>query len=299
MMLVESKVKLFANMTKRILKYTVLALVGIISVTGCIGFNKVADLRTERAMQNQGADKAKALLKEMALAHGSRAWQSIETYSIDFEDEFYGFIGKNGHPFKDNKLSAKLDYIPYSFDGQLTFKEGKLKDQTWGIQSGKTYTQSPAQALDWDTDKDIKFWLPTYQYFTEFPLRIQNADALAYAGEHTIDGVLCQGILASWQTTDPQKDIDQYLIWISKADKRIVKLAYTVREQYKFLTGAAYYKDYKNYDGIWLPSRMPVESNLVKKGLLHEMRILDFKTNVVPVAQLRPDTELPVYEDAR
>lgn len=45
-----------------------------------------------------------------------------------------------------------------------------------------------------------------------------------YGGDKTINGNLCDGVLASWETTKPQRKIDQYLIWIDRETKRICKL---------------------------------------------------------------------------
>jgi len=51
-------------------------------------------------------------------------------------------------------------------------------------------------------------------------MRIQNANALAYAGQATVNGKNCEGVLASWNTTAPQRDIDQYLIWLDSDTKQ-------------------------------------------------------------------------------
>ena len=111
--------------------------------------------------------------------------------------------------------------------------------------------------------KDAYFWTPTYQYFIEFPMRIQEANAVSYAGQKEINEKLCEGILASWNTTKPQKKTDQYLIWIDPATNRIEKLEYTIREVMSFVTGAALFKDYKNYNGI-LPALSDVRG--IKPG---------------------------------
>jgi len=259
---------------------------------------KIADLRTETAKTSQEEAKARQLLQEMGVAHGIARWSEVETYEVNFEDEFFGFMGKQGNPFEESKTNLKLQYIPNSYDGQLTILSGEKKDLTWGIQSWKTYTLSSSQEIDFQEDEVIYFWLPTYQYFIEFPLRIQNADAVNYAGTSTVNGVTCEGILASWNTTKPQKEVDQYLIWINSESKQIVKLEYTIREFYKFLTGAVYFKDLKDYNGILLPSTLPVESNMSKQNL-HEMRIKDFQINPVEKEVLRPNEELPVVGDAK
>lgn len=232
----------------------------------------------------------------MGEAHGMKHWGNIETYSVLLEDQFFGLIGKSAHAYKTDSARLQLDYIPGTFDGRLTILNGKKKDERWGVQSWQTYKKLPGEKLIFKKDKDAQFWVPTYQYFIEFPMRIQKATAFAYAGEQMINGVSCLGIIASWNTIRPQKDIDQYLIWINQENKRIVKLEYTIREQFKFLTGAVYYNNYQNYNGLWLPGNMPVESN-IKKGLLHEMRVLEFQPNQVSVEDLRPKPNLKVMGD--
>lgn len=269
----------------------------VLLFSGCVNFFGKADLRTAQAKSTIQTEKAHKLLALMSEAHGVAKWDEVETYQVTFEDEFYGFLGKKSHPYGQANNKFQLNYIPNTYDGQMTFLNGKFKDQTWGIQSWKTYKVLNSETPVFKKDKDITFWLPTYQYFIEFPKRILSADAVNYAGTSTIEGELCEGVLVSWKTTAPQKNIDQYLIWINQKTNRIEKLEYTVRDQYKFLTGAAYFEDYKDYDGLVLPSRMPVETNLKKKGLLHEMRILDFEKNTNSVESLRPNRDLPVVGD--
>lgn len=275
------------------LKYLFLGLLLVISVSGGIGFFHLADLRTETAKNGTDDQKARELIALMAEAHNISAWDSISTYRASFDDEFYGLVGKNGNPFPNNKGVFDLEYIPGSFDGRMVFTEGEYKGKTWGIQSWKTYTSENGNMPVFKQNNDIYFWLPTYQYFIEFPLRIQEATAFTYAGTQTIGGIACEGVVASWNDTAPQKGIDQYLIWLDAKTHRIVKMEYTIRELYNFLTGAAYFRDYKDFDGILLPTYLPVESNLVSEGTwLHEMRITGFVADPVPVSALRPDAKL-------
>ena len=262
-------------------------------MSGCVLF-KPSDLRTLEAEYLDNPSQAQYLLTQMANAHGVKNWKNVMTYTVEFEENY---LGKMGAPFPEKNSKLSLQYIPNSFDGRLTFLSGKNEGRTWGIQSWNSYMLDSNQQPVFKKHKKTKFWLPTYQYFIEFPLRIQNANAFDYAGECMIDGVHCDGILASWNTTDPQKKIDQYLIWIDKRTKRIVKLEYTIREVFGFLTGAAYFKDYKDYDGILLPSYMPVETNIKRKGYLHEMRINGFKKNTISKELLRPNPELGAMGD--
>ena len=249
---------------------------------------KMADLRLdeENALSNQ--EKAQQLLEEMGVAHGITNWDSIQTYNVVFKDEFYGFIGKQAHPHKEQEITFSLNFVPKTFNGQMEVISGKKKGELWGIQSWETYHKDDEGVFTSKKNKDMKFWLPTYQYFIEFPSRIQEATSVDYIGEKIIDGVKTEGVIASWNTTEPQKDIDQYIIWIDAETKRIVKIEYTVREMFKFISGATYFKDYKEFEGILLPTSLPVESNMVKKGLLHTMSIIEFKTDFVSVDSLIP-----------
>lgn len=265
----------------------------------CGNIFRLADLRTLAVKQDQNTAKAKQLLAAMAKAHGAENWSSIETYTVRLEDQFYGFLGKQSSPYGTDSVVLQLDYRTGTFDGRMSILNGKKEGELWGIQSWRTYVKKPGGSLSFKKNKEAEFWLPTYQYFIEFPQRIQSATAIAYAGQQLIDGIPCTGILASWNTVNPQKDLDQYLIWISDDKQRIVKLEYTIRDQYKFLTGSVLFQDYQIYEGIWLPRMMPVTSNLKGKGKLHQMRILNFQKDQVGVEELRPDNTLPLLGDAK
>jgi hypothetical protein len=258
-----------------------------------------ADLRTNEAKKNTDEEKAKRLLKEMGIAHGIQNWDKMATYTVEFEDQFYGKIGKKANPYPDTLTAFELHYIPKSFDGRMAFTSGEKSGQTWGIQSWKTYNFNENGEVEFQENEEAYFWLPTYQYFIEFPLRIQEATAVNYAGTETIDGRICDGVIASWETTKPQKNVDQYLIWIARDTKRICKLEYTIREVMSFIKGAVYFKDYVDYDGIMLPSSLPVESNLIKDGYMHEMRIKSFRPDIYGVDELRPNGDLKKIGDEK
>lgn len=269
----------------RIVNLSICLLITLL-ISGCVNFFKLTNLKKES--QPNSYTKARTLLTEMGKAHGIEAWNTIDTYSVTFKDEFYGFYGKQSHPFKEQSMQFSLHYIPKTFNGQLEIMTGKEKGTVWGIHNWLTYTKNDVEDFEEKKNKAMKFWIPTYQYFIEFPNRIQEVTALEYIGSKVIDGVNVEGIIASWKTITPQKDTDQYIIWINSNTKLIVKIEYTVRDMYRFISGAAYFKNYKNFNGLMLPSEYPVESNLVKNGFLHQMSVQDFKANQVSQDSLLP-----------
>jgi len=279
-------------------QYLYSCLVGLAVLTSCrLKVFKVADLRPEESRELKlDSIKGSQLLQQMAVAHGIETWKTVATYTIGFEDEFYGFMGKQANPFDTDKISFTLNYIAGTFDGRLDFYLATKAKNSWGIQDWNTYEIKQSE-LKFKKKSDITFWLPTYQYFIEFPIRIQSATAMSYVGDRVVDGQGCNGVIVSWNTVEPQRKTDQYLVWLSKETHRIVKLEYTIREEYKFLTGAVLYKNYVDYNGLILPTSLPVETNLLKEGeLLHTMRIKSFTPNSISKKELRPGSDLKKVE---
>ncbi|MEM7515116.1 MAG: hypothetical protein AAF388_29585, partial [Bacteroidota bacterium] len=248
----------------------------ILFIQGCFNPFNLADIRPEENSFVNSEPEARKLLSEMGEAHQIHLWDSLESCTVIMEDEFYGFIGNQARPFKESKTSFSLDFIPGASNGKLEILTGKETGMKWGTQSAEVYAVNEDGKAFFKKNKNMKFWIPTYQYFVEFPKRIQEATALEYLGKKELQGTTVEGVLASWGKVEPQKDIDQYLIWIDAETKKIVLIEYTIRDMYSFTSGGAHFKDYKDFHGFSIPTYLPTTSNLVKEGFLHEMRIQDF-----------------------
>lgn len=48
----------------------------------------------------------------MGAVHGIENWDNIETYNVEFGDDFYGLAGKFGYPFKENEILLSLNFVP-------------------------------------------------------------------------------------------------------------------------------------------------------------------------------------------
>jgi len=264
-------------------------------LSSCVNIFKLADLTPKDSPSNLQENLARTVLQAMGEAHGISNWEKIDTYSINFSDDWYGFVGKNAHPYKESNVKMKMDYVHGTYDGRMRFIDGKKKGEIWGLQSWHAYKVIDDE-MTFKRDKNIEFFLPTYQYFIELPLRIQEATALSYVGSREVEGKSCEGVLASWNTLDPQKEIDQYLLWIDKETKMLVKVEYTIRDAYKFVSGSTLYQNYKDFNGLKLAMDMPVMSNLVKKDFLHRMRILEFEANKVPQAFIQPKKDIEISD---
>lgn len=259
-----------------------------------------SDLRSDLVKKDWQAQQQKGekLLADAAAAYNVARWDSLETYSLLIHDKFQGFVGKNGNPYPGNEAEMLLTFIPNTFTGSAVFQKGKNEGLKWGIQNWKTYTQKGGENPEFKKNKDITFWLPTYQYFVELPFRLTKADVISYAGSSKMDGKEYDLVFVSWKKAAPQKDIDQYVVWINKENQRIEKVEYTVRDMYNFLTGTLHYKDFREVEGLTIPFYMPVESNMAK-GYIHEMKILDFKVNTVTKSTLMPEEGAALMGDEK
>lgn len=262
----------------------------------------MSDIRTDLVKKDGTAmtnlDKGKALLKNIHEGQSATAWSDIEVYEVMLQDEFFGIMGSFAKPFPEKKISMQAFYAPNSYDGKLTFNNGKLKGKTWGIQSWKTYTQEAGNQAIFNKNKKITFWLPTYQYFIELPARIQNANVISYAGEQAFNGNDYDLVYATWKTQEPQKDIDQYMVWINKKTHTVDLVEFTIRDQMNFLKGTAIYEDLHDAgDGVVLPKHISIKTKKDDKKMLHQMTLSDFKANHIPADVVRPDPNLKLMGD--
>lgn len=256
-------------------------------MSGC----KLSDLRTDEIKQNIDARdserKAKALITKMSKAHGNPTWQAHKTYEIDFKEEFYKL--KFAAPFPGGGATVKIAYAEDNYDGRLTFVEGKKAGEEWGLSDWKSWSKKKDGEIKWKHSKKIKFWLPTYQYFIQFPMKIQEADFIRYAGTKNLNGTDCEVLFASWKTDEPQKDLDQYLIYLNAETKRIHALEYTVRGAGSWLHGACLYLDYHELKGMIVPKTMKVLGPKIDwedQKIFHQMEILDIRFDKVPLSKI-------------
>jgi len=262
----------------------------------------LSDIRTEMAKSSGTTEinlnKGKEILANIHPGQSAAAWAGIEVYELTLEDEFFGLLGSIAKPFPDKKMSAQAIYAPDSYDGKMTFNSGKLKGKTWGIQSWKTYTQNSDNQPVFNKNKKTTFWVPTYQYFIELPARIGNATIISYAGEQAFKGEIYELVYATWKSQKPQKDVDQYMVWVNKKTKTMDLVEYTVRDAFGAITGVAFYEDLQDVNkGLLLPKRIPIKSKRDSKSLLHQMQLSNFQANHVPVSEVRPDPSLKVMGD--
>ena len=107
-------------------------------------------------------------------------------------------MGRFAKPWQQMNQKIQLDMLNNSFTSRCTLLDGEQKGDIWGIQSWATYKRTGKNtSVIWEEDDNIEFYLPTLQYFIEFPFRIFSAEIIADAGETTIDGKTYKQVFVS------------------------------------------------------------------------------------------------------
>ncbi len=256
------------------------ALFFALALVGC----KTADLRTVHILENEtpmsDAEKGKSLLKEAARAHQVSYWENISTYRVIFQDQFYG-IGKLGNPWNNNKNKLQADYIPGGYGGRIQRMEGRHIGDIWGYYQSRTYIKKAGKDKQIRPHKKAAFWLLTYPYFLELPALVQQAEMIRFAGTKTIRGKTYQLVFATWQSEEPNKKYDQYLLYLHPETHLIEMLEFTIRDAARFITGTMTYDDFRAKKGPVVPFRQTVKMKLDGKNILHRITIYSFEEDVV------------------
>jgi len=269
-------------------KNILLLLLAVMLFPGCgVNVFTISDLRPADYEYPNNTARAEQLLMKMKVAHKSHLWDSIGTYQVVFEEESFGFFGEKSSPFKELAMQFNLNYIPGSFTGRMGITSGEEEGVTWGVQDGVTY-RVENDKIKIEENDSYEFAMNTFQYFIEFPNRITDGTVIDYVGAKVIDGQTTEGVIVSWNSVEPQEDVDQYVIWLDQQTNRIVEVEYTVREKFKFSKGTAEFSNYKEFNEFLLPATISSRSNIKEDGYLHVKKIMDFTPDVLTVNDLTP-----------
>ncbi len=247
---------------------------------------KLADIRLDGIKNHQTPvnKKGEDLLRAAHIKMGLDKLVNYKTYTIEYEEQYYG-VGKFINKFNVNPVQLTIDYVPGNFIGKVTVKNGKKKGNQYYHNQGNTYYKT-IKGREGSNDKIAKKWIHTHQYFLEFPLRIQEATAVIYAGETTIDTKEYDLILASWNTIEPQKEIDQYIIGINKETGFIDFIRFTVRDFAGFAVSTAKYNSFIEKEGVYFPSNISVHGKKYDSNKIYQMRVQELTFNKVERATI-------------
>ncbi|MBR32867.1 MAG: hypothetical protein CMN77_16310 [Spirochaetaceae bacterium] len=244
----------------------------------------LADIRPDSIKTGITEDqftRGREILNRAVEAHGGLdRWNKAGPVVVEFSDEWPGFLNRALFmPWPENPVDAALYLLPGQDNSRIVIRKGESRGEFMGLQNWVPYSGESEDGLTADVElepdnDDIKFWVPTLNYFLQLPFRIGEADVVAYAGERELDGRVFQLVFVSWNRAEPQDMVDQYLLWIEKKTGYIEFATYTVRDMGGFVTGTMHYSDFESQDGLVIARSQAVVDSPEEPGEpLHRLSI--------------------------
>ena len=139
-------------------------------------------LSTEE-LSAETSQRAREFLDQAAEKHGMSACQRHSTLEILASDKWFGLIAHS--PFNPQEVSEQrlqLQFLRATWSSRIEFLNGPEQGNVWGNQSWQPYKTNSGKKPEFEDDDNIRFYLPTYQYFIEFAFRIGSATIVADIG---------------------------------------------------------------------------------------------------------------------
>lgn len=265
---------------------------GLIVTLCCVAFFNaacLADIRTENfESRTQPKDSGLALQQLLAVANGMHtqntgfeSWHKQKSVEVLSTDIWSGFMGKMLNPNPSNPQKMSFGFIPGKDNSVLSYLEDeKPTGQKIGIHEWNTWQQQPGEKWNYNQSDDIKFNLPTMQYFMEMPFRLPMGKAIRdYGGIQKIDNIECHVVYVTWGSYPANSQSDQYMVYINKETNRIYRINFTVRDKFRFATGSVFYNDYKKFGDYYLPTLIRIGSANTSEDSLHTIKISTWNLN--------------------
>jgi len=260
------------------------------SATVQAGLFSLADLRPESLKETGVTEaletKGRALLAGASHFHGMDKLEGHQTYELILEDRYADtFIMQWMKPWPDDHRWMRLQFAIDGPAARVAFLDGAPKGETWGYTGENTYRHT-SRGIEVGTVPHMADRLPILKYLYEFPLRIQEAEIVAYAGPGTVNGAAYERVFATWGSAKPNRSYDQFLVWLDPKTLRIDYVEYTYREKGYFVVGHRQFKDYRRMHGILIPFYQISATQLGGQVPRHEFFLKEFRFDTVGKEQL-------------
>ena len=153
-------------------QYILFAIVSL-GIAGC-----QADIRPDLLLQRTqslDAQYSRQLLQNAAndlyQSPGTPRWRDLTGAEYHLQDEYFGILGWMIRPWPNNPQDLVFRFEPAKDNGVIHFRD-KTSDEpfSWGIHEWNAWHRNPGESAVYGDD-EVKFVVPTIQYFLEMPFR--------------------------------------------------------------------------------------------------------------------------------
>lgn len=253
--------------------------------TACLADMRPDELKTRTTATD--AEQARKILNGGAAAmtvggNSLKTWLAMPGVRLRMTDEWYGLADVLVNKWPANPQHIDFQFVPGKDAGVMNFldAEGTPTGASWGIHEWNTWKRAAAdEPADYSPDGVIKFNLPTVQYFMEMAMRLPSAEIADFASTVEIDGVALHVVYLTWGTYGPNSSIDQYIAYYRKDNGRLHHVDFTVRDNFPFITAAAYYKDFRVVQGYYFPFKIEITAVGDPTSIVHIYEIQEVQLN--------------------
>ncbi|HBP16216.1 MAG TPA: hypothetical protein DEA08_00300 [Planctomycetes bacterium] len=274
-------------MTRR---WTAPLLASLALFSGCQVDLRPEELAELSAPRDEAGGRRLLAQAEAAQVGSAAPWKSVTGVRVELRDAYYGLTGSVARPWPEDPAEVVLHFRPGSDDSLAEFQDGE-QTLRWGIHDWNTWTQEGAGPREYsdEPDADVAFWLPTLEYFLEMAFRLGEAQFVDLAAPRRVRGELCDVVYLTWGSYGPNDEVDQYVAYVSRETRRLVRVDFTVRDFADFIQGRVLYSDFRQVGGYWLPHLLEIGED-PPEDQLHTITVRAWQVGV-PLSDeaLKPD----------
>lgn len=226
-------------------------IIAIVLITACSPVDiRPKDTRYEFDSLPNGQSTIENVINK---AGGLVEWRNIGIVSFKITDEWFTKTYLTGSPWREKKLEAIIDWAPINQANTRLINENTKVN--YGVQSGRTYT------IDGDavkqTNKELQdFYISTVRYLIEMPFRAYDAEVKKFVGEVQINGKQYYQVFYSWGGTKPDKEVDQFILYINNVTAEVEYATFTVRGSSKKSYTSVRFSQFNTYDRFRIPNKI-------------------------------------------
>ena len=302
----EKKDKFESSRLRRSLLSAALVFLIVVGVGGITMAFYVADIRPTELKKgyitDAAAAKGKEVLTRAANVHGIEKWKLRRNLEILAIDDWLHWMGRAFiNPFPNARQEIRLQLLLGTWTSRVELLDAAGPTEVWGIQAWKPYRSQVGQNPVFQSDEAIRFFLPTFQWWVEFPFRIVSATVISALDD--IPDNSFDRVFVTWSSLEPNREVDQYIVHINKDTGLIDRIEYTIRDMgwdgSGFATGATNYLDYRAVDGVMVPFQF--EASAMMPGgfeqVMHRVTVASASWDTVIPDLLLPNPDLVSEED--
>lgn len=186
-------------------------------------------------------------------AGGLVEWRNSGIVSFKITDEWFTRTYLTGSPWREKKLEAIIDWAPNNEENTRLINE--TTKVNYGVQADRTYTVDENGVKE--TNKNLQdFYINTVRYIIEMPFRAYDAEIKKFMGQVEIEGKKYYRVFYSWETTQPVKDIDQFILYINVETAEVEYATFTVRGSNKRDYTSVKFSRFNTYDRFKIPNKI-------------------------------------------